>query len=114
MVVWVSSNSNYVRQGITNWIHKWKRNGWKIAKKGGAANATLWRELDSAVARQRRLEFTSVRAHSGILLNECGDQSATRALGGSSYGPEIVTPLGEAESEEEFVMQDADATQLED
>jgi ribonuclease HI len=51
------STGMIVHQGITQWIHRWKRNGWKNSKKGGVANATLWHELDSAVARQTRVDF---------------------------------------------------------
>jgi ribonuclease HI len=77
MVVCVSMHSNYVKKGITEWIHVWKPNGWKNWKKCGVANATLWRELDTAITRQVRVTFTWVKARSGILLNEFADQLAT-------------------------------------
>jgi hypothetical protein len=65
------------------------------------------------VARQRRAEFTSVKAHSGILLNVCADQLEARVVGGSSYGPEIAIRRNELRSEEECVMADEDVTQWE-
>jgi hypothetical protein len=101
MVVWVSTDSNYVKHGITSWIPKRKRNG---QKKGHVTNATLWCELDSAIARQARVEFTWVKAYSGILLNECADQLATRAAMASSCGPELVVSPEDIESEEKSVM----------
>jgi ribonuclease HI len=70
MAVWVSSDSNYVRQGTTNW----KRNSRKNGKNGRVTDATLWRKMDTAVARHARVEFAWVKSHSGILLNECADQ----------------------------------------
>jgi ribonuclease HI len=63
MVVWVSSDSQYVRKGILEWIRKWKRNGWRNSKKQGVANATLWRELDAEIARHRHVAFTWVKGH---------------------------------------------------
>jgi hypothetical protein len=56
-----------VKNEITQWIHNWNRNGWKNAK-NAVANATLWRELDTAVARQTRAELTWVRDHNRISL----------------------------------------------
>jgi hypothetical protein len=102
---------------MTQWIHKWKRNGWKNAKKGRVANATLSQELESAIARHSHVELTWVKAHSGILLNESVHQLATRGVAGDSYIDNIpVTPVPpeEPESTEEFDVTDEDATQMED
>jgi ribonuclease HI len=65
MVVWVSSDSQYFRKGVLEWIHKWKRNGWKNSKKQGVANAVLWRELNAAIARHSRVDFTFCRRRHG-------------------------------------------------
>jgi ribonuclease HI len=92
MVVLVSSDSQYVRLGMTQWIHNRNRNGWKKAKKWRVANATLWQELDTAIARHRHVEFTWVKAQSGILLNEWADQLATRGVAGNSYSDNIPVP----------------------
>jgi hypothetical protein len=91
---------------------KWKQNGWKNSKKQGVANAVLWRELDAAIARHARVEFDWAKVHSGILLNECADQLATRRVNGTIHfpGPMIETPPDESESAEEFVMSDEDVT----
>jgi ribonuclease HI len=115
MVVWVSCqrDSNYVTHGITSWIHKWKRNGWKNAKKGRMTNATLWRELGTAIARQVIAEFRWVKAHSGILLDECVDQLAIRAVMGNSCGPEFTVSPEDIENEDEHVMAEEEVTQWE-
>jgi ribonuclease HI len=60
----VSTDSNHVKHGNAKWNHSWKRNGWKNAKKREVASATVWRELDTAIANQARVEFTWVKAHS--------------------------------------------------
>jgi ribonuclease HI len=66
MHVCVSSDSKYVCKGISEWIHKWKRDGWKGAKKTQVANATLWQQLDSEIAQHAVVQFTWVKAHCGI------------------------------------------------
>jgi ribonuclease HI len=76
----------------------------KNGKKGYVANASLRRELDTAVARQVRVEFTWVKAHNGTLLNECADQLATTAVKEGSYGPKIAIPQGEREDEAEYTI----------
>jgi hypothetical protein len=72
----------------------------------------LGRQLDSAIARHARVEFDWAKADSGILLNECADQLATRGVHGTTYfpGPMIEPPPDEIESTEEFVMRDEDVT----
>jgi ribonuclease HI len=112
--VWVSADSNYVKQGVMNWIQKWKRSRSKNAKKGHVTNATLWRELDSAIAPQARVAFTWVKAHSGIRLNEWADQLETRGVTGSSYSSALEKPPEEAGSMEVFEMTDEDVTQWKD
>jgi ribonuclease HI len=114
MVVWVSSDLIHYMKGFTQWIHNGKRSGRKKSKKKRVANATLWRELDTAIAYQSRVAFTWAKAQSGILLNECGDQLAMHALSGRSYGPELAVPPNEPESDQEFVLEDDDVTQWED
>jgi hypothetical protein len=66
---------------------KWKKNGWRNSKKAGVANKSLWLALDAAVDRHRRIEFTWVKARSGILHNEISDTLATRGVKGSTYCP---------------------------
>jgi hypothetical protein len=116
MIVPVSSDSQYVRESVLEWLRKWKQNGWKNSKKQGVSNATLWRSLDSDFARHQRVEFASVNGHSGILLNECADQLATRAIQGSSSCPTPnfdVLP-DQPESDVELVIGDNEVTRRED
>jgi ribonuclease HI len=70
MVIWLSTHSQYVQKGVTERMPKWKRNGWRNSKKAGVANKSLWLGLEAAIARHLRVEFTWVKAHSGILHNE--------------------------------------------
>jgi ribonuclease HI len=87
MVIWLSTDSQYVQKGISEWMPKWKRNGWRNAKKARVANKSLQLALEAAIARHKRVEFTWVKAHSGILHNEIADTLATRGVKGSTYCP---------------------------
>ncbi|MDJ0738462.1 MAG: ribonuclease HI [Gammaproteobacteria bacterium] len=78
-VVDVTTDSQYVRNGITQWIHNWKRNGWRTAAKKPVKNADLWRELDDAV-RRHDVAWHWVKGHSGHPENERADELANRAI----------------------------------
>ncbi|WP_409525964.1 ribonuclease HI [Nitrincola sp. MINF-07-Sa-05] len=71
----LSTDSQYVRQGIMQWIHGWKRNGWKTAAKKPVKNAELWQELDQQAARHQ-VEWRWVKGHSGHPGNERADELA--------------------------------------
>jgi ribonuclease HI len=73
------TDSNYVRQGITSWMHNWKRNGWKTAAKKPVKNDDLWRALDEATQRHE-IEWHWVKGHSGDLGNEAADALANRGI----------------------------------
>ena len=68
-------DSQYVRQGITQWIHGWKKNGWKTADKKPVKNAELWLRLDEA-AKRHRIDWQWVKGHAGDVMNERADQLA--------------------------------------
>ena len=72
----VVTDSAYVKDGITTWIHGWKRNGWQ--RKGGLRNVELWQRLDAAAARHR-VTWEWVRGHAGHPENERADKLATDA-----------------------------------
>lgn len=72
------TDSAYVKNGITQWIHGWKRNGWRTADKKPVKNADLWQELITASARHR-IEWTWVKGHAGDPDNERADQLASDA-----------------------------------
>ena len=71
----VTTDSTYVRDGITKWIHNWKKRGWKTANKKPVKNAELWERLEAAAAKHD-VEWHWVRGHSGHAENERADQLA--------------------------------------
>ena len=75
----VYSDSQYVLKGISEWIHGWKKNGWKTADKKPVKNADLWQVLDS-LARQHKLEWIWVKGHAGHPENERADALANRGI----------------------------------
>jgi len=76
--VHLTTDSNYVRQGITAWIARWRANGWKTASRKPVKNADLWKRLTEAAARHQ-VEWFWVRGHSGHPENERADRLATAA-----------------------------------
>jgi ribonuclease HI len=78
-VVELHTDSNYLREGITGWIEKWKRNGWKTANRKPVKNAELWKTLD--VARQRHeVHWHWVKGHAGHDENERADELAREGM----------------------------------
>jgi ribonuclease HI len=71
------TDSQYVQKGISEWIHGWKKRGWKTAAREPVKNADLWQALDAAQARHQ-VEWRWVRGHSGHVGNERADQLANR------------------------------------
>jgi len=69
------TDSEYVRNGITKWIHGWKSRGWVTADKKPVKNAELWQALDAAAARHR-VDWRWVRGHAGDAGNERADALA--------------------------------------
>jgi ribonuclease HI len=75
----LSTDSVYVRDGITKWIHGWQRNGWKTADKKPVKNADLWQALIAAAA-PHKIEWRWVKGHSGDPDNERADALANAAI----------------------------------
>jgi ribonuclease HI len=75
----ITTDSQYVKNGITQWIHNWKRNGWKTAAKKPVKNADLWQQLDEAVGRHE-VAWHWVKGHSGHAENERADELANRGI----------------------------------
>jgi ribonuclease HI len=73
------TDSQYLRNGITGWIHGWKRNGWKTADKKPVKNEDLWRRLDAALERHD-VAFHWVKGHAGHDLNEEADTLARAGM----------------------------------
>jgi ribonuclease HI len=75
----LSTDSAYLKNGITSWIHGWKRNGWRTADKKPVKNADLWERLDAA--RQRHdIEWLWVKGHAGHPENERADELARMGM----------------------------------
>ncbi|WP_375286858.1 ribonuclease HI [Sphingomonas sp.] len=74
----LSTDSRYVMDGLTKWIHGWRRNGWKTADKKPVKNAELWQALLTASERHR-VEWEWVKGHAGHPENERADKLASNA-----------------------------------
>ncbi|MFC4161346.1 ribonuclease HI [Chitinimonas lacunae] len=72
-------DSQYVQNGISSWIHGWKRNGWRTADKKPVKNVDLWQRLDSAVERHQ-IEWQWVKGHAGHAGNERADALANKGV----------------------------------
>lgn len=75
----ICTDSQYVKNGMENWIHGWKKNGWKTAAKKPVKNEDLWRKLD-ALAAQHNIQWTWVRGHTGHPENERADALANQGV----------------------------------
>ena len=84
-VVDLTTDSQYVRKGITEWIHGWKRNGWRTSDKKPVKNVDLWQRLDTAAARHV-VTWEWVRGHSGHPENERADAIARARIAEESWG----------------------------
>jgi ribonuclease HI len=78
-VIDIHTDSQYLRQGITSWIHTWKRNGWRTSDKKPVKNADLWQRLDAALGHHT-IHWHWVKGHAGHDLNERADQLAREGL----------------------------------
>ncbi|RYE02913.1 MAG: ribonuclease HI [Sphingomonadales bacterium] len=76
--VTLSTDSRYVMDGLTKWIHGWMKNGWKTAARQPVKNADLWQEL-LAAAKPHRVEWVWVKGHAGHPDNERADRLASNA-----------------------------------
>ena len=76
----LTTDSNYVKNGITQWIHNWKKKGWKTATKKPVKNKECWLQLDVEVQRHQ-IEWKWVKGHSGHPENERADELANEAVG---------------------------------
>ena len=77
----VYTDSEYVRNGITSWIHGWKTRGWRTSDKKPVKNTDLWQKLD-ALAAQHNVQWHWVRGHAGDPGNERADALANRGVPG--------------------------------
>ena len=75
----IVTDSAYVKNGVTSWIHGWKRNGWKTASKKPMMNEELWKRLDTAPARHK-VSWEWVKGHAGHPENERADELARSGM----------------------------------
>ncbi len=75
----LTTDSQYVRQGITNWLDGWKKKGWKTSAKKPVKNVDLWQALD-AENQRHEVQWHWVKGHSGHRENEIADQLANRGI----------------------------------
>ncbi|MEJ5347621.1 MAG: ribonuclease HI [Desulfosoma sp.] len=73
------TDSQYVQKGITQWIHTWKKNGWKTSKREPVKNRELWEELDR-LASVHQVEWRWIKGHEGQRENEICDALARAAI----------------------------------
>jgi ribonuclease HI len=78
-VVELHTDSEYLRNGIMQWIHGWKRNGWKTAGRKPVKNADLWQALEAETAAHE-IDWRWVKGHSGHDLNERADELARQGM----------------------------------
>ncbi|MGV3693649.1 MAG: ribonuclease HI, partial [Paracoccus marcusii] len=75
----IVTDSNYVKNGVTQWIHGWKRNGWRTADKKPVKNVELWQRLDAAQATHS-VEWRWIKGHAGHAENERADELARAGM----------------------------------
>ena len=75
----LTTDSQYVKNGIETWIYNWKKNGWKTAKKKPVKNKALWENLDKLISKHD-VEWQWIRGHSGHTENERADELANLAI----------------------------------
>lgn len=74
--VCIYTDSNYVKRGITIWIHNWKKNGWRTSSGGDVKNKDLWIQIDTLRNQMKEVKWNWVKAHNGNPLNEEADKLA--------------------------------------
>jgi len=80
------TDSQYVHNGISTWIHDWKKRGWRTADKKPVKNVDLWKKLDELV-RKHDIEWLWVRGHDGNPGNERADELANKGVASATPGP---------------------------
>jgi ribonuclease HI len=78
-MVELHTDSQYVKRGVTEWLHLWKARGWRTMTKGAVKNEDLWRRLDAARARHE-VDWRWVKGHAGHEFNEVADELARRGM----------------------------------
>ena len=74
----IYTDSNYLKEGITNWINKWEKNNWKTSDKKSVKNIDLWKKLKN-LSKSKQIEWKWIKGHSGNPMNDLVDQLAKEA-----------------------------------
>jgi ribonuclease HI len=92
-LVEVFTDSEYLRRGVTEWLARWRRNGWQTASRQPVKNQDLWRELHASM-QPHKITWHWVRGHAGTELNERADRLAVAALNtvGLNGKPDLGVP----------------------
>lgn len=90
----LTTDSSYVKDGITKWIHNWKKNGWRKSNRKPVENKDLWERLDSAVS-SHNITWHWIRGHTGHIENERADTLAVDAIKKGQRGEIDSDPAGE-------------------
>ncbi len=85
--VQIYTDSQYVKKGISEWIHNWKKNGWRTSNKKAVKNADLWQTLESN-CEQHKVTWHWVKAHNGHPQNERADDLAREAAQSNKLEPD--------------------------
>lgn len=88
----IATDSQYVRNGMTQWVHDWKRRGWRTADKKPVKNQDLWERLD-ALAQAHQVEWYWVRGHAGHPENERVDRLANQSLDIAGFSASAKKPV---------------------
>lgn len=80
LTVYLSSDSQYVINGMTSWMDGWKKRGWKKADNKAPENVELWKRLDGLISKFNKIEYFWVKGHAGHPQNELCDEIANKAL----------------------------------
>jgi ribonuclease HI len=112
----ISTDSAYVKRGIIDWLPGWISNNWWNSSNVPVANKTLWQKFIEMVSRVHKIEWPWVKAHSGILLNECADTLATKGVFNEPAQSlvQFVVPVGEDTDTHEYEMMEGEARPVED
>jgi hypothetical protein len=111
--VWVSSDSASVKKGIAAWMADWADRGWRTAQGTPVANRDHWNQLIHAEERHTRIQWAWLKAHSGLLLNECADVLATRGIFNKphqNYPHQVMVPAGEDTDSMEYTLENGEET----
>jgi len=79
VTITITTDSAYVKDGVTGWIHGWKKNGWKTSQKKPVKNVDLWQRLDEA-QRRHQVTWKWIKGHAGHAENERADELARAGM----------------------------------